>query len=171
MSIENRRIRFSTIDGLGREDLPLAMEVWRDDLRAQVWVSRDMLKLATLFVRYMADARPDYASLSYVERTYQLDRMQIRQCLRHMQTYGAIDAFSLDGDVLRVAINLPILQRLRVLRCRKDLDELIGQRDAETCRTALSDTPDWLPANAESVLEDDGETDDEIATLADVLTS
>ena len=32
-----------------------------------------MLKLATLFVRYMADALPEHASLSYAERTYQLD--------------------------------------------------------------------------------------------------
>jgi hypothetical protein len=36
MSTENRRIRFATIDGLNREDLPLAAEVWREDLRSEI---------------------------------------------------------------------------------------------------------------------------------------
>jgi hypothetical protein len=57
MSTENRRIRFATIDALNREDLPLAAEVWREDLRSEIWATRDMLRLATLLVRYRADAR------------------------------------------------------------------------------------------------------------------
>lgn len=155
MSIENRRIRFATIDGLGREDLPLAMEVWRDDLRAQVWASRDMLKLATLFVRYMADARPEHASLSYAERIYQLDRAQIQQCLRQMQIYGAIEAYSLDCDHLKVAINLSILQRLRVLKCRQELEGLLDQKAAPMHPFPLSGSPEWLPEQADISLDDD----------------
>jgi hypothetical protein len=86
MPIENRRIRFATIDGLNRDDLPLAAEVWREDLRSEVWATRDMLRLATLLVRYMANARPEHATLSYIERTCQLDHPQIQEALRLMRT-------------------------------------------------------------------------------------
>lgn len=164
MAIENRRIRFATIDGLRRDDLPLAMEIWRDDLRSQVWTSRDMLKLATLFVRYMADARPEHATLSYIERTCQLDRMQIRQCLKQLQAYGAVEAFGLDGDDLKVAISLSILQRLRVLRCRKELAELVEQRAVTAQPLAVSDAPDWLPEASEGLLDDEAEEHEVPAT-------
>ena len=142
MSIENRRIRFATIDGLNREDLPLATEVWREDLRSQVWVTRDMLRLATLFVRYMADAQPEHAALSYIERTCQLDRMQVREALRQMRTYGAIEAFALDGNDLRVALNLTLLQRLRVLRCRREFLDLIDENSSNSARLPIKDTPE-----------------------------
>lgn len=155
MSIDNRRIRFATIDGLGREDLPLAAEIWREDLRCQVWASREIQKLATLFVRYMADARPENALISHMERSCQIDRMQIQQCLQQMRVYGAVEAFALDGDVLKAALNLSILQRLRVLRCRKELDALISERAVASNRFPLRDTPEWLPANGDAATEDE----------------
>ena len=119
MPTENRRIRFATIDGLNREDLSLAAEVWRDDLRSEVWATRDMLRLATLLVRYMAGARPEHATLSDIERTCQLD-----------------------GEVLRVALNLSLLQRLRVLKCRREFLELMGDTSLAGRRLAIKDKPE-----------------------------
>jgi hypothetical protein len=43
-----------------------------------------------------------------------------------MQTNGAVEAFSIDGDDLRVPLNLSLLQRLRVLKCRREFVELIS---------------------------------------------
>ena len=164
MPTENRRIRFATIDGLNREDLPLAAEVWREDLRSEVWATRDMLRLATLLVRYMADARPEHATLSYIERTCQLDRPQIQEALRLMRNYGAVEAFSLDGEVLRVALNLSLLQRLRVLKCRREFLELIGDASLAGRRFAIKDKPEWLPVPTGCSFEDEPDAKLECAT-------
>ena len=164
MSTENRRIRFATIDGLNREDLPLAAEVWREDLRSEIWATRDMLRLATLLVRYMADARPAHATISYIERTCQLDRPQIRDALRIMRTYGAVEAFSIDGDDLRVSLNLSLLQRLRVLKCRREFLELISERASTGRPLAMNDTPDWLPPPVNTAPDDGQESQMACAT-------
>lgn len=86
--IENRRIRFSSIDGLRRHDLPLAAEVWLEDLKSQIWVTRGILKLATHCVRYMSDPSPDLETFSRVERSVQLAARQVGEALRIMQMYG-----------------------------------------------------------------------------------
>jgi hypothetical protein len=107
MPTENRRIRFATIDGLSREDMPLAAEVWREDFRSEVWATRDML---------------------------------------------------------RVALNLSLLQRLRVLRCRREFLELIGHTSLAGRRLAIKDKPEWLPVPTGCAFEDEPDAKLESAT-------
>ena len=136
---ENRRLRFASIDGIDRSDLPLAAEVWLEDLRGQCWISREILKLSTLFMRYIAKPDPESLNISQIERTCQLDKKMALDALRVMKMFGAVEAFAYDGESLSVSINLTLLHRLKVLETRNRFNEL---------RTGSPDTPSeekWVP--------------------------
>ena len=149
-TIEKRRIRFATIEGIEREDLPLAAEVWLDDLKTQIWVTRDALKLGMLFVRYMSHPRPEYGRIDMIERICRLDVGDIHQALKIMQIYGVIHAYSVQDGEIRVAMNLSLLQRLRVLECQSRLAELTNQRETRRANFPLSDKI-WLPPGGTDV--------------------
>ncbi len=67
-----------------------------------------------------------------MEREFQFTRDDIQRALVLMRTFAAIDAFTLEKDDLKVALNLSLLQRLRVLETRRRLTELTqcGERNA-----------------------------------------
>jgi hypothetical protein len=44
--------------------------------------------------------------------------------------------------VLRVALNLSLLQRLRVLKCRREFLELVGDTSLAGRRLAIKDKPE-----------------------------
>ena len=149
--IEKRRIRFGTIEGLDRSDLPLAAEVWLDELKSQRWITCEIIRLGTLFVRYMADPKPELARLDAIERITQLDTSAIDECLRLMQLYGAVMAYSLEDGEVRVAMNLSLLQRLRVLESQARLGELMIARAYKRAPLPTSSDKIWLPTSSENV--------------------
>lgn len=140
-TIEHRRLRFATIDGIERADLPLAAEVWLEDLRNQSWISREILKLSTLFMRYIANPNPESLLIGHVERTCQLDSEQALEALRLMQMYGAVEAYSCDDETLSVSLNLTLLHRLKVLDVRQRFAEL--QSQPPSARKEEKWQPDW----------------------------
>lgn len=151
---ENRRLRFAEIDGLDRSDLPLAAEVWLEDVKSQSWASRDIVKLATQFLRYMIDPSPEMLRLSRIERICQLDRVQVLEALRLMQVFGAVDAYAVEGDSISVSLNLGLLQRFRVLSVRKKFEELLSQPLAGGDDAAPIREEKWRPDQAVDILDD-----------------
>lgn len=156
--LEKRRLRFATIDGLMRDDLPLAAEVWLEDLRAQVWSTREVIKLATLFTRYMADPRPESLLLSRIERVCQIDSDQVMGSLRIMKIYGAIDAYICEDGALSASLRLSLLQRYRVLKIRKDFAALLAEPVDESLVPGRLDRDTWHPSRAASPLDPEPES-------------
>lgn len=124
--IEQRRVRFSSIDGIERDDLPLACEIWREDIFKSPWADREAMKLATLFVRYIANPDPSLVVLREIESQCQLTREEVMRSFTIMRSYGAIDSFTFQRDDVRVYLHLSLLQRLRVLETRSRFRQLRG---------------------------------------------
>lgn len=130
-SVEARRVRFESIEGLQRRDLGIAGEVWLDDVCASKWASREAMKLAGHLVRYMSMPDARQVALARIEHQLQLTREEISTALRQLRHHWAIEAFSVSGDELRVALHLTVLQRLRVLEARHRLEFLMRQTAPE----------------------------------------
>ncbi len=141
---DQRRVRFASIEGLAREDLPLAGEIWLDELFRAPWASREAMKLAAHFVRYMADPDPSHLIMRAMEREFQFTRDDIQRALVLLRTFAAIDAFTLEKDDLKVALNLSLLQRLRVLETRRRLMELVSAANTRTAPLPVKE-PRWAP--------------------------
>jgi hypothetical protein len=156
---ENRRLRFAEIDGLNRSDLPLAAEVWLEDVKSQSWASRDIIKLATQFLRYIIEPKPEMLRLSRIERICQLDRMQVLEALRLLQVFGAVDAYAVDKNSVSISLNLSLLQRFRVLSVRKQFEALLSESQSDWSGPAREEK--WRPDHAVDIL-DDPETDYEL---------
>ncbi len=142
---ENRRIRFAGIDGISRRDIPLAATVWLDDLRGQSWISRDIIKIATYFARYMVQPDEFSMGLRHVESACRLESKQVIEALTQMQMFGAIEAYSVDDGLVRASLNLNLLLRLQILEALTRFAELnaIRRRDAKS--PALRDKKRWAP--------------------------
>src|SRR5690606_30435302 len=128
---EKRYVRFASIAGIERRDIPVAGEVWLEELSRSCWADRDILKLATLFMRYMRRPEVGILDFSAIEGVCGLDRAQVANALRLMVTYGAAEAFDAGGEALKVSLNLSVLQRLRVLEIRRRFADLSGPRDPD----------------------------------------
>lgn len=117
---DNRRARFSSIEGIERDDLPLAYEVWVEDHFAAPWATRETMKLAQHLVRYMASPKTYNMSLGELESLVQLNPEETRKTLAVMQSFGALDSFTLDRLAgVTVMINLTYHQRLRTLEAKR----------------------------------------------------
>lgn len=138
--IENRRLRFSDISGLEREDLRLACEVWLEDLYRAPWVSQNAMKLGTLFVRYMGQPDPEMLVLEEVEEQYELDLAEVAGALSLMRMFGVIETFRIESGEIRASLTLSLLQRLRTLEAKARLRELMS--------TGLRQKP-WQPPASE----------------------
>lgn len=147
--IEKRRVRFATIEGIDRKDLPLAAEVWLEDVRIQPWMSSEALKLAALFARYMSNPNPEWLELRYINRDYQLDKREIMQALRLMQIYGFMEAFSLEDQVVRVSLNLSLLHRLRVLEARESFSSLSMKARPKLPSFSKGTENKWIPESSD----------------------
>lgn len=146
--IEQRRVRFASIDGITRSDLPIAAEIWLDDLSRQPWPTRDVLKLAIHLKRYMAEPNPKDLVTRVIERHTQLDRKAVMDALRQMLMYGAVEAYSLEGEVVRASLTLSVLQRLRTLEVRNRYIELEVALDLDRTGARFKEDNKWLPENA-----------------------
>ena len=158
--IELRRVRFASIEGLVRDDLALAGEVWLRDLMAAPWATREAMKLAVHLVRYMAAPDPQILNPASIEQHINLPQEGLRQALSTMQTYGAVEAFAIERVAVKAALNLTGLQRLQVLEARHRLESLTGQRLA---RRGAVDR--WLPQPAAPVVEPSTSAADEKAEV------
>jgi hypothetical protein len=140
-AIEARRVRCESIEGLQRRDIGLAAEVWLKDVFDSKWASRETMKLAGHLVRYMSVPDVRQVALARIEHQLQLTREEINAALRQMRHYWAIEAFSVSGDELRVALHLTTLQRLRVVEARHRFEFLIRQTAPEPPLAGAK----WLP--------------------------
>lgn len=135
-----RRVRFESIDGIGRQDVGLAGEIWLRDVCDAKWVTREAMKLAAFLVRYMAAPDPRLLALSRIEQASQLTKDELNFALKAMTLYRAVEAYSLDGGELSVAMRLSMLQRLEVLEVRDRL--------AQLSRAGRVEGESWRPAGA-----------------------
>jgi len=141
--IEARRVRFESIEGLQRRDIRLAAEVWLKDVYDSRWASRETMKLAGHLVRYMSVPDVRQVAIARIEHQLQLTREEIGAALRQMRHFWAIEAFSVSGDELRVALHLTTLQRLRVLEARHRFEFLLRQTAPEAGLPPAGEK--WLP--------------------------
>lgn len=156
--IEKRRVRFASISGLGREDLPLAAEIWYEDIIRQVWSSRDVIKVALLLRRYMSSPDEKLLSVNYIERTFNLDVRMTLDTLRQMQMFGAIEAFSINHNMLHASLCLSLMQRVKTMEIRARIIELSGARAMDAFLSG--ETPDrWLPPGDLAPASNSDETD------------
>lgn len=114
-----RHVRFANIDGLTREDLPLAYEVWLQDVYRAPWASAHMMKLAALMVRYMSASQTTPFSMGEIEIACQIAPEEIRKTLAAMRAFGAVESFICDKANAQVALTLSLLQRLQVLESKR----------------------------------------------------
>ena len=142
--IDQRRLRFSDITSLERRDLPLACEIWLEDLYRAPWITREGMKLATYFVRYMS--RPDANALSVreIETQCQLSAEDLRKTLVLMRSYNAVEGFVIDRNDIRVGLKLSYLQRLRTLETKHRFAELLGRPSGSSWPWSGGDEK-WVP--------------------------
>ena len=153
---ENRHLRFADIAGLSEHDLPLAAEVWLDDLSAQFWVTREILKLANLFKRYLGQPDPKMLVLSHIETECHIDKDSVIEALRQMYSYGAVKGYAIDNSVLRVSLQLSIRQRLRVVEASQRWTTHLAVLHRGEVLTASGRPLHWVPeggAGDEDVVE------------------
>ncbi len=153
LGIEQRRVRFDSIDGLKREDLGTAGEIWLADLCLAPWASREAMKLGAHLVGYMAGPDPRLVKLQHIDAAIQVTREEVKAALRVMKLFGAVTAFSIDQEELRVALHLTSLQRLKVLETVSRLDYFMQSAPQDATSTAKR----WVPpaADGEQGREDD----------------
>jgi hypothetical protein len=113
-----RKVRFFCIDGVDRLDLPLAYEIWLDDIYRAPWGNREMMKLAAYLVRYMQMPEQTLLTPAEVESVCQLNAEEARKLLAAMRGFGAIESYTYDRKAIAIALNLNFLQRLRVLETK-----------------------------------------------------
>jgi hypothetical protein len=146
---ELRRVRFNNVDGLRRQDLATAGEIWLDDLCRAPWASREAMKVGAHLVRYMAEPNPRLLRFAAIEAQIQVGRDEVKFALRLMQLYRAIEAFSFEGDEVLVALHLTSRQRLLVLETQARLEELMHARPIEPASIGSS----WRPPAAEEAAD------------------
>ncbi len=121
-----RKVRFAAIDGLERADLPLANEIWLDDLYKAPWVSKEAMKLGCHLARYMVHPEPAMLSFSQFETVCQLSPEEARKTLQVMKVFGVVHEFTCERSDIRVTLHLSLLQRLRVLEAKQRFLAALG---------------------------------------------
>ena len=99
--IDNRHLRFACIDGIERRDLPIAAEIWLYDITAACWATRDIIKLATLFVRYIKNPHLALLGFGEIERNASMEKAKVAENCRIMLLFGALDNFDCEGPRLK----------------------------------------------------------------------
>ena len=138
--MEQRRVRFSSIDGIDRADLPLACEIWLHDLFSASWVTREAMKLGSHLARYIC--RPEASTLNVmdIESHCQLNHEEVRKALSLMRSFGAAENFLCDRVDVKAALTLTVLQRLKVLETKHRFAMLAR---ADSVRPWISPKEKW----------------------------
>jgi hypothetical protein len=122
--VDPRKVRFAAIEGIDRADLPLAYEIWLDDVFKSPWATREAMKLAQQMVRYMLKPNPQMISMNEIETLCQITPEDTRKTLALMRSFGTIDSFQVSRFDIQAHLHLSLLQRLRVLETRQRLEHL-----------------------------------------------
>lgn len=131
--------------GINEHDLPLAAEIWLDDLSRQSWVTREILKLANLFKRYLDQPDPKMLALSNVETECHVDKDSIIEAVRQMYSYGAVKGYAIDNSALRVSLHLSVLQRLRVIDAGQQWATQLAVAQRGKLLASPGKPPHWIP--------------------------
>lgn len=142
---EKRRVRFSNMGELGRTDVPIAGGIWLRDLCAAAWATREAMRLATHFVRYMTQPDDNIVTFEQIENQCQLSRDDVLKALAMMRNYGFVDAFTFDEDCLKAALHLSILQRFETLELTDRYVELMERRRKSPKLVHTNNSGTWLP--------------------------
>ena len=124
---EHRRLRFSDILGIERSDLPFACDIWLDDIFRAPWGTREVMKLAAYFVRYMSKPDANALSIREVESQIQMPPEELRKTLVLMRNFNAVEGFLIERNDIRVGLKLSHMQRLRVLEARSRFATLLAE--------------------------------------------
>ena len=116
--IDNRRVRFTNVEKLGRIELDLACDIWLRDLSAAAWASREAMKLGAHFMNYVRAANPANLALREMETILQLNREELNRALNLMKLFGVLSSFTVDKDDVRANLTLSPLQLLRMLEAK-----------------------------------------------------
>lgn len=149
--IENRRVRFATLDGFDRDDLALISDIWLADICAAPWASRESLKLAAIFMQWIREPSPTDLDPRQIEDRFQISREEVQKSLVLLKTFGLIEAFTLNRGELKASLRLGPLQKLKVLESKRRMSELLAleRREAfmrgKKSGDGRAQTP-WRPA-------------------------
>jgi hypothetical protein len=110
---EHRRLRFSDIQGIERSDLPFACDIWQDDVFRAPWATREVMKLAAYFVRYMSKPDSNALTLRELEGQIQMPQEEVRKTLVLMRNFNAVEGFLIERNDIRVGLKLTHMQRMR----------------------------------------------------------
>jgi len=124
---EHRRLRFSDIQGIERSDLAFACDIWLEDIFRATWGTRDVMKLAAYFVRYMSKPDANALSIREVESQIQMAPEELRKTLVLMRSFNAVEGFLIERNDIRVGLKLSHMQRLRVLEARSRFTALLAE--------------------------------------------
>lgn len=137
---QQRHARFGSIEGLRPQHLPLAGEIWLDEVGKASWTTREAIKLAGYIVRYMAKPESAPMSMAAIEGQLQLSPEQTKVTLKLMLMFGAFESLSVIKDDVRCALNLTLLQKLRVLETYQRLEAALAALGPEE-----SEQQSWVP--------------------------
>lgn len=124
---DQRRLRFSDIQGIERCDLPFACDIWLEDLFRAPWVTREVMKLSAYFVRYMMNPESNALTLREVESQCQMPPEELRKALTLMRAFNAVEGFLIERTDIRVGLKLTHMQRLRTLEARSRFTQLLSE--------------------------------------------
>lgn len=137
---QQRHARFASIEGLRPQHLPIAGEIWLDEVAKASWTTREAIKLASYIARYMVKPESAPMSMAAIEGQLQLSPEQTKVTLKLMLMFGAFESMSVIKDDVRCALNLSLLQKLRVLETYQRLEAALAALGPEECAQAS-----WSP--------------------------
>ena len=144
---EHRRLRFSDIMGIERSDLPFACDIWLEDIYRAPWGTREVMKLAAYFVRYMSKPDANALSIREVESQIQMAPEELRKTLVLMRAFNAVEGFLIERNDIRVGLKLSHMQRLRVLEARSRFAVLLAEPVARDWPWTTAEER-WVPGQA-----------------------
>jgi hypothetical protein len=133
---DQRKIRFGCIGDLNRVVLPIAYEVWLDDIFKSAWASREAMKLAYQLVRYMQRPSQVGVSLNELETVCQLNAEEVRKTLNVLRTFGVLESAQTTKTEVTATLILSRLQQLRVVEIACRMDKLGLRVDAPSTAVA-----------------------------------
>lgn len=116
--MENRRVRFSNLEKIGKVELGLACDIWLRDLAAAPWASREAMKLGAHFMNYIRAANPANLSLREVETVLQLNREELSRALNLLKLFAVLSSYTVEKDDMKASLTLSPVQILQMLEMK-----------------------------------------------------
>lgn len=117
--IENRRVRFGNLPGVGKAEIVVAGEIWLEDVVRAPWASREAMKLAAHMINYMLTANRAILHIREMETQLQLNREEINRALNLLRLFRAISEYAIEKDEVTASLYLSMSQMMRLVEMRK----------------------------------------------------